>query len=170
MLTADRFVRSGKVRDLYDLPDGRLLVTQKAGTLVIVGANGQTLSAPIAGVPAVDASGQGGLLDVALDPQFAANRRVYLASTQIPTVFLDSSLRIRILGAAGECWSELPVDLPGTAPFQAWLFIDGDIVELFIDDRYSLAERLPATREPVQLSTESNAIISMRCSEWLLGK
>ena len=64
------------------LPDGRLLVTQKGGTLVIVSANGQTISAPLGGVPAVDASGQGGLLDVALDPQFATNRLVYLTFSE----------------------------------------------------------------------------------------
>ena len=66
-------------------PDGRLLVTQKGGTIVIVSANGTTISAPISGVPAVDSSGQGGLLDVALDPQFAINRRLYLAYSELGT-------------------------------------------------------------------------------------
>jgi glucose/arabinose dehydrogenase len=64
------------------LPDGSLLVTQKGGALVRVSADGTTVSAPIAGVPAVDASGQGGLLDVALDPRFAGNRRVYLSFSE----------------------------------------------------------------------------------------
>ena len=66
------------------LPDGRLLVTQKGGTLVLVSADGATISAPITGVPAVDANGQGGLLDVALDPAFnlASNRRIYLAYSE----------------------------------------------------------------------------------------
>jgi glucose/arabinose dehydrogenase len=64
------------------LPDGRLLVTQKGGTLVVVSADGATVSAPISGVPAVDPSGQGGLLDVALDPQFATNRRIYLSYSE----------------------------------------------------------------------------------------
>jgi aldose sugar dehydrogenase len=65
------------------LPDGRLLVTQKAGSLVVVSADGRSISAPIGGVPAVDARGQGGLLDVALDPQFDTNRRVYLAYAEL---------------------------------------------------------------------------------------
>jgi glucose/arabinose dehydrogenase len=65
------------------LPDGRLLVTQKAGSLVIVSTDGQSVSPPLAGVPAVDASGQGGLLDVALDPQFGTNRRVYIAYSEL---------------------------------------------------------------------------------------
>jgi glucose/arabinose dehydrogenase len=60
------------------LPDGRLLVTERPGRLRIVHQDGR-LSAPLAGVPQVQARGQGGLLDVALDPQFADNRLVYLS-------------------------------------------------------------------------------------------
>ena len=60
------------------LPDGRALVTEKAGRLRVVGPDG-AVSAPLAGVPVVDPSGQGGLLDVALDPRFAENRMVYLS-------------------------------------------------------------------------------------------
>ena len=60
------------------LPDGRLLVTERPGRLRIVAADG-TLGAPLEGVPAVAATGQGGLLDVALDPEFAQNRWVYLS-------------------------------------------------------------------------------------------
>lgn len=63
------------------LPDGRMLVTERPGRLRYVTANGQ-LSAPIAGVPAVFARGQGGLLDVALDPAFADNRLVYLSFSE----------------------------------------------------------------------------------------
>lgn len=60
------------------LPDGRMLVTERPGRLRIVARDGQ-LSAPLAGVPRVYASGQGGLLDVALDPNFAKNRVIYLS-------------------------------------------------------------------------------------------
>jgi glucose/arabinose dehydrogenase len=59
------------------LPDGRGLVTERPGRLRYVDKEGR-LSAPIGGVPAVVAEQQGGLLDVALDPKFAANRRIYL--------------------------------------------------------------------------------------------
>jgi len=58
------------------LPDGRMLVTEKPGRLRIVTAQGQ-LSAPVAGLPEVDARDQGGLLDVALDPDFAQNKLIY---------------------------------------------------------------------------------------------
>jgi len=60
------------------LPDGRMLVTEKAGTLRLVDAQGQ-VSAPLAGVPKVVMRGQGGLLDVAVDPQFARTQRIYLS-------------------------------------------------------------------------------------------
>jgi aldose sugar dehydrogenase len=58
------------------LPDGKMLVTERAGRLRVVSADGK-LSEPVAGLPAVDGRGQGGLLDVALDPQFASNGLVY---------------------------------------------------------------------------------------------
>jgi aldose sugar dehydrogenase len=60
------------------LPDGRMLVTEKEGRLRVVAPDG-TLSEPLAGVPEVYDNGQGGLLDVALDPDFAVNQLVYLS-------------------------------------------------------------------------------------------
>ena len=60
------------------LPDGRMLVTEKEGRLRIVAQDG-TLTGPLGGVPEVYTGGQGGLLDVALDPDFASNRMVYLS-------------------------------------------------------------------------------------------
>ncbi|GHE35605.1 PQQ-dependent sugar dehydrogenase [Sphingobacterium griseoflavum] len=58
------------------LPDNRLLITEKEGDLRIVSADG-TLSEAIGGLPKVDAQGQGGLLGITLDPDFATNRMVY---------------------------------------------------------------------------------------------
>lgn len=60
------------------LPDGRLLVTERLGTLRIVRPDG-TKSDTIPGVPVVYAQGQGGLQDVALDPDFRSNGYVYLS-------------------------------------------------------------------------------------------
>jgi glucose/arabinose dehydrogenase len=60
------------------LPDGRYLVTERAGTMRIVEADG-TLGASLAGVPAVYANNQGGLLDVVLDPDFRSNRTIYFS-------------------------------------------------------------------------------------------
>jgi hypothetical protein len=53
--------------------------------------------------------------------------------------------RLRILDISGECWSELTTDLDMEEPVSVRLFVDGDIVELFVADRCSLAARLPAT-------------------------
>jgi glucose/arabinose dehydrogenase len=61
------------------LPDGRMLVTERPGRLRLVSADGRTVSPPLAGVPAVDAVGQGGLFDVALAADFAASRRLFLS-------------------------------------------------------------------------------------------
>ncbi|RVL08798.1 PQQ-dependent sugar dehydrogenase [Sinorhizobium meliloti] len=60
------------------LPDGDMLVTERPGRLRLVSAEG-AVGEPIEGVPDVFAQGQGGLLDVALDPDFATNRTVYLS-------------------------------------------------------------------------------------------
>ena len=63
------------------LPDGRMLVTERAGRLRIVSREG-SLSQPLTGVPEVFAEGQGGLLDVVLDPAFGDNRFVYLSFSE----------------------------------------------------------------------------------------
>jgi glucose/arabinose dehydrogenase len=58
------------------LPDKRMLVTEKPGRLRVVATDGK-LSEPVAGLPAVDARNQGGLLDVSLDPSFGTNHLIY---------------------------------------------------------------------------------------------
>lgn len=60
------------------LPDGRMLVTERPGRLRLIMRGGE-LSAPLDGVPRVQHTGQGGLLDVKLDPQFTENQWVYLS-------------------------------------------------------------------------------------------
>ncbi len=66
---------------LAALPDGRLLITEKAGNMRIATTTGQ-LSAPITGLPPVDDKGQGGLLGLTVDPQFATNRMIYWAFSE----------------------------------------------------------------------------------------
>jgi glucose/arabinose dehydrogenase len=61
---------------ITNLPDGRFLITEKEGTMRIVSPDG-TMSAAITGVPAVNSAGQGGLLGLALDPDFSTNRMIY---------------------------------------------------------------------------------------------
>lgn len=64
------------------LPSGKMLVTERPGRLRVVSADGKQLSEPVAGLPAVDARGQGGLLDVSLDPAFAKNSLIYWSYAQ----------------------------------------------------------------------------------------
>jgi glucose/arabinose dehydrogenase len=58
------------------LPGSKMLITERPGRLRVLSADGK-LSASVTGLPAVDARGQGGLLDVALDPAFAKNNIIY---------------------------------------------------------------------------------------------
>ena len=60
------------------LPDGRMLVTEKAGQMLLMSADGKERRA-LAGVPRVDSAGQGGLMDVVLAPDFASSRRIYFS-------------------------------------------------------------------------------------------
>jgi len=83
------------------LPDGSFLVTERPGRMRRVGADG-TISAPLSGVPAVFAQGQGGLLDVVLAPDYSSSRRIYFsyaepgegdtAGTAVATATLGASL------------------------------------------------------------------------------
>lgn len=66
----------GKPWAIIGMPDGRLLMTEKSGYLLLMDADGKNPK-KITGLPAVDDRGQGGLLDVALDPSFANNKMIY---------------------------------------------------------------------------------------------
>ena len=63
------------------LPDGRFLVSERPGRLRVVGADG-ALGAPVSGLPDIAASGQGGLLDVVVDSDFARNRTLYFCFSE----------------------------------------------------------------------------------------
>lgn len=83
------------------LPDGGFLVTERSGALRRIGADGN-VSAPLAGVPAVYARGQGGLLDVALAPDFAQSRHIYLSYAEPGEGVLAGTAVARgVLGDAG---------------------------------------------------------------------
>jgi glucose/arabinose dehydrogenase len=83
------------------LPDGRALVTERPGRLRIIDRDGKA-GEPLAGVPAVDAIGQGGLFDVALDPEFARNQRIYLSFAEPRGEGLNGTSVLRAkLGAKG---------------------------------------------------------------------
>jgi glucose/arabinose dehydrogenase len=73
------------------LPDGRMLVTQKGGSMVVLSASGAT-QATVTGLPAVSAAGQGGLLDVAIDPDFSTDPWIYWTYSE-PGSGLESGLK-----------------------------------------------------------------------------
>jgi glucose/arabinose dehydrogenase len=70
----DRLVRPW---GLAFMPDGRILVTEKRGRMVILSAEGTTVQEALTGLPAVADTSQGGLLDVALDPDFTTDPWIY---------------------------------------------------------------------------------------------
>lgn len=79
------------------LPDGRLLVTERPGRMRLVGTDG-SVSAPLSGVPPVEASGQGGLLGIALAPDFATTREIFLCQAAlVPRGALTRLVRARLL-------------------------------------------------------------------------
>ena len=63
------------------LPDGRLLVTERPGRMRVIDASGE-LSAPVKGVPPAVAGGQGGLLDVALSPDFSSSGLIFFSFSE----------------------------------------------------------------------------------------
>lgn len=78
------------------LPDGRFLITERPGRLRIV-ENGKLLPDPVEGIPEVWAKGQGGLLDVAIHPDYAKNGWIYLSfSKPLPKGALTSVIRGRL--------------------------------------------------------------------------
>lgn len=84
------------------LPDGRLLVTEREGRLRIIAKDG-ALSAPVTGLPEVAATGQGGLLDVVLSPEYATNSLIFLSFSEPRGWFKNgtSVLRAKLVEAAG---------------------------------------------------------------------
>lgn len=71
----------GRPWGIINLPDGKFLITEKTGFMNCVSADGKKIS-KIEGFPKVDSKGQGGMLDVALDPDFKANNIIYFSFSE----------------------------------------------------------------------------------------
>ena len=71
----------GKPWAIIPMPDGRLMITEKSGFITLHSADGALLK-KITGLPKVEDGGQGGLLDVALDPAFAQNKTIYFTFSE----------------------------------------------------------------------------------------
>lgn len=81
VVVAEGLVHPWALAFLPGEPAGRMLVTERAGAMRVISADGR-VGAPLAGVPLVHAVGQGGLLDVVLAPDFAQSRTVYFSFAQ----------------------------------------------------------------------------------------
>ncbi|MDQ0592096.1 glucose/arabinose dehydrogenase [Chryseobacterium ginsenosidimutans] len=71
----------GRPWGIINLPDGKFLITDKKGYINVVSADGKQVS-KIEGFPKVDSKGQGGMLDVALDPDFETNSIIYFSFSE----------------------------------------------------------------------------------------
>ena len=88
------------------LPDGRFLISERSGDLRVVDAQGR-ISAPVTGLPKIDVGGQGGLLDVALDENFADNGRVYFCFSEPGSGGNSTALAEGILSPEGGRFSQV---------------------------------------------------------------
>lgn len=107
-------VAEGLVRpwSLAWLPDGRMLVTERPGRMRVVSKDG-SLSTPLEGLPEVFSGGQGGLLDVLVDPGFAENRTIYFsfaepAANGAGTAVARAELRGKRLGNVEILFRQVP--------------------------------------------------------------
>ncbi len=71
----------GRPWGIINLPDGRFLITEKSGFMNVVSADGKQI-VKVEGFPKVDSKGQGGMLDVALDPDFKSNNTIYFSFSE----------------------------------------------------------------------------------------
>jgi len=90
------------------LPGGQMIVTERQGAIRIVSPDGQ-LSPPLAGLPRVYASGQGGVLDVVLDPDFTANQTIYFSYAEPGSGGAGTAVARAILDVAGNRLSGVKV-------------------------------------------------------------
>jgi glucose/arabinose dehydrogenase len=134
------------------LPDGRFLVSERPGTMRIVGSDGKLTE--VKGVPAVQYAGQGGLLDVALDPAFATNRTIYFSYSEAREGGNGTNLAKAVLNESGgnASLSNVSVIFRQMPTFQSGLHFGSRIAfardgKLFL----SLGERsMPASRVQAQ--------------------
>lgn len=109
------------------LPDERILVTERQGNLRVVGKDGK-VSAPLQGLPKVFFDGQGGLLDVALDPQFATNRTIYWSYAEPRDGGNGTALAKGVLGADSSSVEQVKIIFRQMPTFKSNLHFGSRIV------------------------------------------
>jgi glucose/arabinose dehydrogenase len=142
------------------LPDGRMLVTERPGRLRFVDRNGR-LSGPLAGVPNVYVSGQGGLLDVVLSPGFATDRLIYLSYAEPGEGGAGTAVARARLSDAGlddvrVIWRQAPKVRGSNHWGSRLVFARDGTLFVTLGDRYSERERAQ------DLSTTIGKIVRIR--------
>lgn len=125
------------------LPDGRMLVTERVGTMRIVSADGKKGPA-LAGLPDIVSRGQGGLLDVVLAPDFATSKRIYFSYSEPAEEGKGNSTAVSHAVLAGDkleqvtrIFSQQP-KIESTAHFGSRLVFNPDgTLFVTLGDRYS---------------------------------
>ncbi len=90
------------------LPNGRMLVTEKLGTVALVSADGSSVLARLPGPANLTSVGQGGLLDIALDPDFATTRRVFMTFSETGAGGSGTAVARAQLSADDTTWTQAP--------------------------------------------------------------
>jgi glucose/arabinose dehydrogenase len=142
------------------LPDGRFLATERPGRMRIIGRDGK-LSKPLAGVPQVQARGQGGLLDVVVGPSFADDRRVYFSYAEpgeggAGTTVARARLAEERLDGVEVIWRQVPKRV-GANHFGSRLVFARDGT-LFI----TTGDRFDYRREAQELSNTIGTVVRIR--------
>ncbi len=104
------------------LPDGRALVTEKKGELILFDPKNGT-KIPVSGIPAVDTAGQGGLMDVVLSPTFAKDKGVYFSFAEARDGLKGVALAKGMFNQASDATTKLD---KVQVIFRASPYIDGD--------------------------------------------
>lgn len=135
------------------LPGGDMLVTERSGQLRLI-KGGKLESQPIAGAPQVAARGQGGLLDVALHPDFANNSMIYLSyagsgSGGVNTEVVRAKLNGSKLEGSEVIFRAAP-KTSGSAHYGSrLLFAPDGTLYVTLGDRYSLKDRAQSTADHI---------------------
>jgi glucose/arabinose dehydrogenase len=127
------------------LPDGRMLVTERSGQLLLVEKDGKSRR-PVSGVPRVRTGGQGGLLGIALSPSFAKDRLVYLSFSEAGdggagTAVARGSLNDAALSNVEVIWRQTPKVGGGNHWGSRLVFARDGTLFVTTGDRYSERER-----------------------------
>lgn len=144
------------------LPDGRMLVTERPGRLRVVDPNGG-ISPALSGVPRVAARGQGGLLDVAVDPAFAGNRLVYLTYAEPRTDGTGTSVARGRLNLAGTGLEAVEVIFRQSPSASGGLHFGSRLA--FAPDGHlfvALGERYSLMQKAQDLSTHLGKVVRLR--------